>query len=93
MVGINPRPLTLRQLDWMATARNRAEWSRTVSTVLWLYRAGSGATLGVEDIAPGVFDEDDLPDDEFEKTADQVEFENKLAWGQMHQFFTGKGAT
>lgn len=77
----------------MATARNRAEWSRTVSTVLWLHRAVTGLTLTVEDIAPGVFDEADLPDDESEKTDAQIEFENKLAWGQMHQFFTGKGAT
>jgi hypothetical protein len=36
VVGINPRPLTLRELDWMATARQQCDWGHTSSLMALL---------------------------------------------------------
>lgn len=69
----------------MVQARQRAEWSRTVAVVSWLYQ---GRALTADDIAPGVFELEVEP----EKTPEELEAESQLAWAQMHAYFRPNAA-
>lgn len=66
----------------MAVARSRAEWGRTVAAVSWLHSAIAGTAPGAADIAPGVFDDAELPEP-VAKTEAQLAAESAAAWAQM----------
>lgn len=70
----------------MFKSRQRAEWSRTVSVVSWLFQGQRRPTA--EEIAPGIFAKTQAV--QVRKTAEQLQIESDLAWAQMHAFFHRK---
>jgi len=57
IVGCDPGPLTLRQLEWMAFARLRTNWDETASILAHVTNtvngfAGASATVNPADINP-----------------------------------------
>lgn len=91
MAGLDPRPFSLRHLVWLATGRSRAEWSRTVAVVAWAWAAAGGKqSLTAEQIAPGVFPDDEA-DTDSALTPAQLDAQSDAAWAAMHDYFRRGG--
>lgn len=39
MIGIDPRPFTLRKIIWMAEGKERSEWNRAASIMVKIHNA------------------------------------------------------
>lgn len=53
--GVDPLPMTLRELDWMADTYQRAEWQRTAEILALTYninRRPDAAELRADDLNP-----------------------------------------
>ena len=55
VIGVNPRPFTLRKLLWMAEAKERSEWNRAASLMVKIHNAHiakQSDAIGFKDVHP-----------------------------------------
>lgn len=80
--------MTLRELGWMAHARQKAEWLRAGIMAAASKSAFGGEFKPLSFIPPSLRPEPELPR---EKTPEEMEVESKLAWRCLNRYFGGKG--
>jgi hypothetical protein len=72
----------------MAEARQRAEWERLATAVCWLVNTNGFIKRSIRprDVMPPAFRPPKPPPRE--KTPEEIESENRLAWKALDTFFT-----
>ena len=56
VIGVNPRPLTLRELDWMVTARQQCDWGHTSSLMALMAELKRNRRKKITAYTPADFD-------------------------------------
>jgi hypothetical protein len=77
--------MTLRQVVRLSDGRQRAEWGRVASLAAQIHKTMTGERIDPNVLIPERYREERC---EQVKTPEQIEHENRLAWGYLNSFFT-----
>jgi len=84
IAGVDPRPLTLRTLDWMVEGRRRDEWNRASHLLALLANCHRSPKERKNPFTPAEFDPFRVEADEPERRVS-----GKVAWDVMQKVFRG----